>query len=201
MIDCQYTFGISLFHFSQFLEILNININTDSMNNKTSSDVVKRRITRGRRKRKKEEDLKKKKKIRNVVWTRLEEKNMRSLEETRLGSEDIGFCSVFDDDNDGSVTSMDMLKDEVILRIKTLFKNNFLNYLGSKTLTGIACTSFDSMIKFMRFHIVVYFISKEDKYHQKDIIGCIYDDVITGLKNELSLFMKEKKMAAKKTRV
>ena len=150
------------------------------------------------RKRKKEEDLKKKKKIRKVVWTRLEEKNMRSLEETRLGSEDIDLCSVFDDDNDGSVTSMDMLKDEVILRIKTLFKNNFLNYLGSKTLTGIACTSFDSMIKFMRFHIVVYFISKEDKDHQKDVIGCIYDDVITGLKNELSLFMKETKMAAKK---
>ena len=123
---------------------------------------------------------------------------MRSLEETRLRSEDVGLGSVFDDDDDGSVTSMEMLNDEVILRIKSLFKNNVLHHLGSKTLTGIACTSFDSMIKFMRFHIIVYFISKEDKDHQKDIIGCIYDDVITGLKNELSLFMKETKMAAKK---
>ena len=44
----------------------------------------------------------------------------------------------------------------------------------------------------------MYFISKKDKYHQKDVIGCIYDDVVTGLKNELLLFMKETKMAAKK---
>ena len=122
---------------------------------------------------------------------------MRSLEETRLRLEVVGLGSFFDDDDDGSVTSMEMLKDEVVLRIKSLLKNNVLHRLGSKTLTGIACTSFDSMIKFMRFHIVVYFISKEDKDHQKDVIGCIYDDVITGLKNELSLFMKETKMATK----
>ena len=64
-----------------------------------------------------------------------------------------------------------------------------MNHFGSKTLTGIACTSFDSMINFVRFHIVVYFISKKDKDHQKDVIGCIYDDVITGLKNELSFFI------------
>ena len=123
---------------------------------------------------------------------------MRSLEETHLRSEDVGLGSVFDDDDDGSVTSMETLKDEVVLRIKSLFKINVLHHLGSKILTGIACTSFDRMIKFMRFHIIVHFISKEDKDHQKDIIGCIYDDVITGLKNELSLFMKETKMAAKK---
>ena len=123
---------------------------------------------------------------------------MRSLEETRLHSEDVGLGSVFDDDDDGSVTSMEMLKDEVVLRIKSLFKNNVLHHLGSKTLTGIACSSVDSMIKFCRFHIIVYFISKEDKDYQKDVIGCIYDDVIPGLKNELSLFMKETKMPAKK---
>ena len=91
---------------------------------------------------------------------------MRSLEETHLRSEDVGLGSSFDDDDGDSVTSMEMLKDEVIFWIKTLFKNNGLNHLGSKTLTGIACTSFDSMIKFMRFHIIVYFISKEDKDHQ-----------------------------------
>ena len=70
--------------------------------------------------------------------------------------------------------------------------------MGSKTLTGIACSSVDSMIKFCRLHIIVNFISKEDKDYQNDVIGCIFDDVIPGLKNELSLFMKETKMAAKK---
>ena len=109
------------FHISPFLEILNINKITDSMNNKTSSDVVKRRITSGSEKKKKEEeDFKKKKKIHKVVRTRLEEKNMRSLEEARLCSEDVGLGSIFDEDDDGSVTSMEMLKDEVIFRIKTL---------------------------------------------------------------------------------
>ena len=44
---------------------------------------------------------------------------MRSLEETRLRLEDVGLGSIFDDDDDdGSVTSMEMLKDEVIFRIK-----------------------------------------------------------------------------------
>ena len=137
-------------------------------------------------------------KIHKVARTRLEEKNMRSLEETRLRSEDVGLGSIFDDDDDGSVTSMEIIKDEVIFRIQIFFFNNILNHFGSKTLTGIACTSFDTMIKFMRLHIYVYFISKKDKDHQNDVISCIYDDVVTGLKNELSLFMKETKMAAKK---
>ena len=136
------------------------------MNNKTSSDAVKRRITRGsERKKKEEENSKNKKKFDKVVRTRLEEKNMRSLEETRLRSEDVGLGSVFDDDDDGSVTSMEILKDEVVLRIKSLFKNNIVHHLGSKILTGIACSSVDSMIKFCRFHIVVYFISKDGKVY------------------------------------
>ena len=51
------------FHISPFLEILNINKITDSMNNKTSSGGVKRHITRGsKRKKKEEEDSKNKKK-------------------------------------------------------------------------------------------------------------------------------------------
>ena len=41
-------------------------------------------------------------------------------------------------------------------------------------------------------------MSLEDKDYQEDIIGCIYDDVIPDLKNELSVFMKETKMAARK---
>ena len=122
---------------------------------------------------------------------------MRSLEETSLRSEDVGLSSVFDDDDDSSVTSMEMLKDEVVLRIKSLFKNNVLHHLGSKTRTEIACSSVDSMIKFCRFNIFVYFISKEDKDYQNDVIGFIYTDVIPGLKKELSLFMKETKIAAK----
>ena len=154
------------------------------MNNKTSSDVVKRRITRGSEKKKKEEeDLKKKTKIRNIVRTRLEEEKIRSLEETRLRSEDVGLSSVFRDDDDGSVTSMEMLKDEVVLRIKPLFRTNGLHHLGSNTLPGIACKSVESMIRFCRFHLIVYFISKEDKDYQSDVIGCIFDDVIPGLKN------------------
>ena len=44
---------------------------------------------------KEEDDLKKKTKIHNVVRTRLEEKKMRSLEETRLRSEDVGLSSIF----------------------------------------------------------------------------------------------------------
>ena len=64
------------------------------MNNNSRSDVVKHRITRGNEK-KEEDDLKKKTKIHNVVRTRLEEEKMRSLEETRLRSEDVGLSSIF----------------------------------------------------------------------------------------------------------
>ena len=42
---------------------------------------------------------------------------MRSLEETRLCSEGVGLSSVFHDDDNGSDTSMEMLKDEVVLHI------------------------------------------------------------------------------------
>ena len=96
------TFGISFFHVSQVSELLNKNINIDTMNKSSRS----KRITRGSEKKKKEEeDLKKKTKIRNAVRTRLEEKNMRSLEELRLRSEGIGLSSIFDMDDDGSDTS------------------------------------------------------------------------------------------------
>ena len=123
------------------------------MNSKTSSDIVKRRITRGsERKKKEEEDSKNKKKFHKVVRTRLEEKNIRSLEETRLRFEDVVLGSIFDDDDDGSVTLIEMLKDEVIFRIKTLFKANVLNHLGSKSRIGIACTSYDTMINFVKVH-------------------------------------------------
>ena len=40
-------------------------------------------------------------------------------------------------------------------------------------------------------------MSLEDKDYQEDVIGCIYDDVIPDLKNELSVFMKATKMAAR----
>ena len=123
---------------------------------------------------------------------------MRSLEETRLRSEDVGLSSVFHDNDDGSVTSMEMLKCGVVLRIKSLFRTNVLHHLGSNTLPGIVCKSVESMIIFCRFHLIVYFIRKEDKDYQSAVIGCIFDDVIPGLKNELTLFMKETKMAAKK---
>ena len=109
------------------------------MNKSSRSNVVKRRITRGSEKKKKEEDdLKKKTKIHNVVRTRLEEKKMRYLEETRLRSEDVGLSSIFNDDDDGSDTSMEMLKDEVVLRFKQLFRTNVLHHLGSNNLTGFA---------------------------------------------------------------
>ena len=169
------------------------------MNNNSSSDVVKRRITRGSEKKKKEEeDLKKKTKIRNVVRTRLEKKKMRPWEETRLRSVDVGLSSIFHDDDDGSDTSMEMLKDEVVLRIKSLFRTNVLLHLALNNLPRIACKSVESMIKFCRFHLIVYFISKEDKQYQRDVIACIFDDVIPDLKNELTLFMKETKLAAKR---
>ena len=158
-----------------------------------------KRITRGSEKKKKEEeDLKKKTKIRNVVRTRLEEKNMRSLEELRLRSEGIGLSSIFDDDDDGSDTSMEILKDEMILHFKQKFRTNLLQHLGSNNLTGIACKSVDSLIQFCRRHVIVFFIMKKDKEYQRDIIADLIDDVIPDMKYELSSFMKETKLAAKK---
>ena len=46
---------------------------------------------------------------------------MISLEEKRLRSENVGLDSIVDDDDDGSVTSMEILKDDVVFRVKTLF--------------------------------------------------------------------------------
>ena len=93
------------------------------MNKKSSSDCIKGRITRGsERKKKAEEDSKKRQKTDTVVClsnrTRLEEKNMRSLEEKRLRSENVGMNSIFDDKDDSTVTSMEMLKDKVTFRVK-----------------------------------------------------------------------------------
>ena len=93
---------------------------------------------------------------------------------------------------------MEILKDEVVLRIKSHFRTNVLHHLGSNNLPGIACKSVESMIKFCRFHLIVYFIIKEDKQYQRDVIACIFDDVIPDLKNELTLFMKETKLDTKK---
>ena len=98
------------------------------MNKNSSSDCVKGRTTRGSEKNKKEgEDSKKRKKTDTVIClsnrTRLEEENMRSLEEKRLRSENVGIDSNFDDEDDGSVTSMEMVKDEVTFRVKKPFKD------------------------------------------------------------------------------
>ena len=105
------------------------------MNNKSSSDCVKDRITRiSERKKKEEKDSKKRKKTDTVVClsnrTRLKEENMRFLEEKRLRSENVGIESIFDDEDDGNVTSMEILKDEVTLRVKQLFVANVLDNLG-----------------------------------------------------------------------
>ena len=93
------------------------------MNNKTSSGGVQGRITRGREKKKKEEEVSKKRKKTDTVVclsnrTRLEEKNMRSLEEKRLRSENVGMNSIFDDKDDSTVTSLEMLKDKITFRVK-----------------------------------------------------------------------------------
>ena len=106
------------------------------MNNKSSSDCVKGRITRGsERKKKEEKDSKKRKKTDTVVClsnrTRLKEENMRFLEEKRLRSENVGIESIFDDEDDGNVTSMEILKDKVTLRVKKLFEANVLDNLGA----------------------------------------------------------------------
>ena len=92
------------------------------MNKKSSSDCVKGRTTRRSEKNKKEEeDSKKRKETDTVVSlssrTRLEEENMISLEEKRLRSENVGIENIFDDEDDGSVTSMEMVKDEVTFRV------------------------------------------------------------------------------------
>ena len=106
---------------------------------------------------------------------------MRSLEEKRLHSENVSLDSIFDDDDDDSITSMEILKDQVTFQVKNGFKANVLNNLGARTLIGIVCTSYDTMIKFMKIHM--YFTNLEDKYHQSDAIACIYDDVVKYLKN------------------
>ena len=120
------------------------------------------------------------------------------LEELRLRLEGIVLSDIFDADDDGSDTSMEMLKDEVVLRFKQLFRTNVLQHLGSNNFTGFACKSVESLIKSCRKHLIVYYISKKDKKYQRDIIACIIDDVIPDLKYELTLFMKDTKLAAKK---
>ena len=66
--------------------------------------------------------MKKRKNTEKVIYlsnrTRLEEKNLRSLEEKRLRSENVGIESIFEDKDDDSVTSMEILKDEVTFRAK-----------------------------------------------------------------------------------
>ena len=43
---------------------------------------------------------------------------MISLEEKRLRSENVDIESIFEDEDDDSVTSMEILKDEVTFRVK-----------------------------------------------------------------------------------
>ena len=166
--------------------------------NKTNSS---KRITRGSEKKKNEEEnLNKKTKIRKSTRTRLEENAMR-LEELRLRSEGIVLSDIFDADDDGSDTSMEMLKDEMIVHFKEKFRSNLLLNLDSNNLTGNACKSFDSLIVFCRKYTIVNFSFKEDKdgkEYQTDILGDLIDDVIPDMKFELSTFMKETKLAAKK---
>ena len=145
------------------------------MNNKSRSDCVKGRFTRGsERKKKEEEDAKKRKKTEKVVClsnrTRLEEKNMRFLEEKHLRSENVGIEIIFQDVDDDSVTSVEILNDEVTFRVKKLFKANVSNNLGARTLNGIACFSYDKMIQFMKIYISIYFTSLEDKDHSSGVI-------------------------------
>ena len=73
------------------------------------------------------------------------------------------------------------------------FRTNVLHHLDSNTLPGIACKSVESMIKFCRFRLIVYFISKEDKDYQTDVIGCIFDDVIPGFKKLINVIHEEDK--------
>ena len=75
-----------------------------------------------RKVREKKEDVKKRKNTEKVIYlsnrTRLEEENLRSLEEKRLRSENVDIESIFEDEDDDSVTSMEILKDEVTFRVK-----------------------------------------------------------------------------------
>ena len=114
------------------------------------------RFTRGSEKKKNEELVLKNKGAR----TRSEEQNIR-LEELRLRSEGIGLSGIFGADDDGSDTSMEMLKDEIIFHLKQKFKNNLLQNLGSKNLAGFACKTFDSLIEFCRKHVIVFFYHEE----------------------------------------
>ena len=54
--------------------------------------------------------MKKRKNTEKVIYlsnrTRLEEENLRSLEEKRLRSENVDIESIFEDEDDDSVTSM-----------------------------------------------------------------------------------------------
>ena len=71
--------------------------------------------------RERKKDMKKRKKIEKIVClsnrTRLEEKSMRYLEEKRLRSENAGVDSIFEDEDNGSVTLIEILKDEVTFRV------------------------------------------------------------------------------------
>ena len=115
--DCQYTFVLLVFRFFQFSQVsefLNKNKNFDTMDKSNMTT----RITRGSEKKKNEESvLKNKTKICNGARTRSEEQNIR-LEELRLRSEGIGLSCIFGADDDGSDTSMEMLKEEMIVHSK-----------------------------------------------------------------------------------
>ena len=71
--------------------------------------------------RERKKDMKKRKKIEKIVClsnrTRLEEKSLRYLEEKRLRSENVGVDSIFEDEDNGSVTLIEILKDEVTFRV------------------------------------------------------------------------------------
>ena len=121
---------------------------------------------------------------------------MRFAEEKRLRSENVDIDSIFEDEDDDSVITMDILKDEVTLRVKNLFKANVTKNLGGSSLIGIACFSYDKIIKFMKIHISMYSTGLEDREHSSNVIESIYDDIVKDkcVKKDLSLFLKEVKM-------
>ena len=90
----------------------------------------------------------------------------------------MGIEIIFQDVDDDSVTSVEILKDEVTFRVKKLFKANVSNNLGARTLNGIASFSYDKMIQFMKVYISIYFTSLEDKDPSSGVIECIYDDAV-----------------------